>query len=63
MKKSIWIEIKGSIDSRKLWSEIFLYGINLTDTGDKTYVYGNVDSEYIDELISKCKEYGEVVIG
>lgn len=62
MKKSIYIEIKGSIDSRKLWSEIFLYGINLTDTGDKTYIYGNVDSEYIDKLISKCKEYGEVVI-
>lgn len=62
MRKSIFFEVKGNVDSMKLWSEIYLYGINLTDTLETVYVYGDVDTDYIEALISKCKEYGEVVI-
>lgn len=63
MQKSIWIEIKGCSDSVGLWSKIYMYGINLTDLDGVTYVYGNVDGEYIEDIISKCKDYGDIEVG
>lgn len=60
MKYRIFIEIRGSIDSKDLWSKIAKYGINLMDAGTKSYVYGEVDFEAIGEIVSNCSLYGGI---
>lgn len=40
MKVTIFVRIIGQIDSKKLYDEISHYGINVTDCGDYTLVYG-----------------------
>lgn len=56
----IFIEIKGNIDSFKLWDAIKGYKLNLTDLGEINLIYGEIALQYIGELISLCASYGMI---
>jgi len=61
MKVAIFVRIIGSIDSRKLYDEIRHYGINVTDCGDYTLVYGDVYLEAASRVFYHCSLYGQTV--
>ncbi len=56
----LMIEIKGPIDSRKLWSLIERYGVNLTDLGETVLVYGDVPFKDSVDIIAFCSMFGEI---
>ena len=57
----ISIEIKGKIDSRALWSLIEKYGVNLTDLGNVSLVYGTVkDFHEATDVVVYCALFGNI---
>lgn len=57
----ISIEVKGKIDSRALWSLIEPYGVNLTDLGNVSLVYGTVkDFHEATDVIVYCALFGDI---
>lgn len=61
MKVTIFVRIIGAIDSRKLYDEISHYGINVTDCGNYTLVYGDVYLETASRVFYHCSLYGQTV--
>jgi hypothetical protein len=61
MKVTIFVRIIGAIDSRKLYDEIGHYGINVTDCGDYTLVYGDVYLETASRVFYHCSLYGQTI--
>ena len=58
---AISIEIKGKIDSKALWSLIERYGVNLTDLGNVSLVYGSVkDFHDATDVIVYCALFGDI---
>lgn len=49
------------VDSILIWSRIYDYGVNLTDTGAVIYIYGNCSEETFEKVKAICKEYGEII--
>lgn len=60
MRISLFVEIKGKIDSTALWQLIEEYKLNLTDVGSKTWVYGKTDCITAGTVISICALFGEL---
>ena len=60
MNVSLYAEITGKIDSRKLYSEIKDYDVNVTDLGIKTLIYGEVSLKVALIIIDAASEYGKV---
>ena len=60
MRIKLFVEIKGNIDSLMLWELIKDYKMNLTDVGDKTWVYGDVSYLVAGKVISKCALFGDI---
>lgn len=59
---NVWIQINGEINSRGLWSIIGKYGVNVTDLGKSTFVYGDcADGDIADTILSVCRSFGSVV--
>ena len=56
----IFIEVKGKIDSRKLYALIEQDGINLTDLGDVVLVYGDCYAMQASQIVYNCALFGEV---
>ena len=57
----IQIEIRGNIDSKALWSLIKRYGVNLTDLGNVSLVYGTVkDFHDATDVIVYCALFGDI---
>ena len=54
MKVTIFVRIIGQIDSKKLYDEISHYGINVTDCGDYTLVYGKCWLETASRIFYHC---------
>lgn len=54
------VSIKGKIDSKKLYSEISCYDINVTDMGEVTFVYGKVSMYDSMFIIDICRKYGDI---
>ena len=54
------VSITGKIDSKKLYSEISEYDINVTDLGDVTFVYGKVSMYDSMFIIDICRKYGDI---
>ena len=54
------VEIKGPIDSKKLWALIERYGVNLTDLGNIVLVYGEVDQKDATDIIAYCGLFGDI---
>lgn len=58
----IYIEIRGPLDSKKLFEEIEPFGgVNVTDLGDKVLVYGVLPFMSAVTALSFCSEYGEIL--
>lgn len=60
MKISMFVEIKGEIDTLMLWELIKDYKLNLTSVDDKTWVYGETDFMSAGKIISKCALFGDL---
>ena len=58
----LWITIIGCDDSTKLWNAIEQYKVNLTDLGDKAYIYGEVQMPEAIEIIGVANDYGETEV-
>lgn len=56
----LMVEIKGPFDSKKLWSLIEKYGVNLTDLGQIVLVYGDVSFNDAVDVIAFCSMFGEI---
>lgn len=54
------VSITGKIDSKKLYSEISSYDINVTDLGEVTFVYGKVSMYDSMFIIDICRKYGDI---
>lgn len=61
MKVTIFVRIIGQIDSKKLYDEISHYGINVTDCGDYTLVYGDCYLETASRIFYHCSLYGDTM--
>lgn len=59
---SVFIKINARIDSRNLWEKIARYGINLTDLGDYSLIYGDIYFEDLINLLYICSEFDKVEI-
>lgn len=60
-KMTVFITVKGKINSLELYERIKDYGANVTDLIDKTYVYAIIDikEDAIEHILTICDEYGE----
>ena len=56
----LMVEIKGPFDSKKLWSLIEKYGVNLTDLGQIVLVYGDLSFTDAVDVIAFCSMFGEI---
>ena len=59
MKIDIYIEIRGDFESRELWDAIETTGVNVTDLGDTTLVYGNIEIAHLARIITTCAAFGD----
>ena len=60
----VYITIKPRVKSRELYERLKPYNVNVTDLGDKVYVYTRLTlkPESIDKVLSICAEYGDCYI-
>lgn len=56
----LMVKIQGPFDSKKLWSLIKRYGVNLTDLGKIVLVYGDVSFDDAVDIIAFCSMFGEI---
>lgn len=61
MKVTIFVQIIGRINSRELWEIIEPFGVNLTDMGDKTLVYGECYLETASRIVFHCSLFGNTM--
>lgn len=59
--KQLYAVIKGPFDSKKLWSLISKYKVNLTDLGNTVLVYGDVDIHDAADVLAFCSMFGEIL--
>lgn len=59
---SIFIKIDGKIDSRKLWSQLEGYGVNLTDLEDYSLIYGDVNFVTLVSIMGFCTAFDKIEI-
>lgn len=59
---ALYIEIKGPLDSKKLFDELESLGnkVNVTDTIQKVLVYGELPFISAVTVLSVCSDYGEI---
>lgn len=59
---SIIIKIDGRIDSKGLWKQIEDYGVNLTDLGDYSLIYGDVNFVTLVGIMGFCSAFDKIEI-
>lgn len=59
--KHLYAVVKGPFDSKKLWSLISRYNVNLTDLGDKVLVYGDVNIHDAADVLAFCSLFGDIL--
>lgn len=59
---NIVIKIDGKIDSRKLWSQLKDYGVNLTDLGDYSLIYGDVNFVTLIGIMGFCSAFDKIEV-
>lgn len=57
MRRKIYIELKGKIDSISLWQLIKRFGVNLMDLNEVVLIYGSVEMRFIGPLMECCARY------
>lgn len=60
MNVYLYAEIKGKIDSIKLWHDIESYGVNVTDLEIKTLIYGETSLRVALMVIDEASKYGNI---
>ena len=59
MKVHVFIEVKGTFDSKQLYELIEQYGMNLTDLGNDTVlVYGDCHLLQATQVVYHCSLFG-----
>ena len=60
-KMKVYITIKPRAKSRELYERLRCYEANVTDLGDKVYVYTTIDirEDAIEHITKICREYGD----
>lgn len=61
MKLDVFIDIRDRIDSRTLWNRLEDTGINVTDLGTHTLVYGTIEQKDLTRTIATCQEFGDSI--
>lgn len=57
---SVFGRIEGPFDSRELWNRISGLGINLTDLGSFSLIYGDINPQNLAFLCGICVDYGKL---
>lgn len=60
MNVYLYAEIAGKIDSRQLWHDVEIYGVNVTDLHVKTLIYGEVSLRVALLVIDAGAKYGKI---
>ena len=60
-KMNVYVTVKPRVESRELYERLRPYDANVTDVGDKVYVYTEIDirEDAVEHIIAICKEYGD----
>ena len=60
-KMNVYITIESGIKSRELYERLLPFKANVTDMGDKVYVYMAIDlrEDTIEKVLTICHEYGD----
>lgn len=60
-KMNVYITIESGIKSRELYERLRPFKANVTDMGDKVYVYMTIDlrEDTIEKVLTICHEYGD----
>lgn len=60
-KMDVYITVKPKSKSRELYERLQPFKANVTDLGDKVYVYTEIDirEDAIEKILDICHEYGE----
>lgn len=60
-KMNVYITIPAGIRSRELYERLQPFKANVTDMGDKVYVYMTIDirEDVIEKVLTICHEYGD----
>lgn len=53
------IELK-AVDSKRLYELVKQYGVNVTDLGDRVFVYGDVSFPVLTDIIYRCSLFGSL---
>lgn len=61
---NIYVTIKPRVKSRELYERLRPYNVNVTDLGDRVYVYTRIQLSRVDlkKVLSICNEYGECLV-
>lgn len=54
------VEIKGEVDALMLWKLIKSHNLNLLESGNRCWVYGEADYTAIGDVVSKCALFGNI---
>lgn len=60
----VYIEVKAqNFDTLALWKRIkHIQKVNLTSTGERTWIHGDIKSQDLGMLVGECSVYGELDI-
>lgn len=61
MKLDVFIDIRERINSRSLWTMLEDTGVNITDLGTNTLVYGTIELEFLTTVLTTCLEFGDAI--
>ena len=61
MKLDVFIDIRERINSRALWAMLEDTGINITDLGTNTLVYGTIELADLTTVLTTCLEFGDAI--
>lgn len=60
MRVTIFIKIHGEINSRELYELLAPYGMNVTDCGEMTLIYGEAKQADIGQIVFKAALFGDI---
>lgn len=61
MKVTIFVQVIGKINSKELFEIVEQFGMNVTDMGDKTLVYGECYLEQASRIVFHCSLFGNTM--
>lgn len=62
MRVTIFITINGRINSRELYELLEPYGVNVTDCGEQTLIYGEAYLAQASQIVFNAGLYGDITV-